>query len=99
MDRGSTSPRVGHVTAQQPPVLHEIVIAGGGVAGLEALIALHQLAGDRVSTTLLSPAAEYLVRALSVQDPFARPAPRRHSPLSGSAPTTPPASSRTASPP
>src|SRR5215217_3952936 len=52
---------------------HRVVIAGGGVAGLEALIALHDLAGDRVATTLVSPTGEFTIRALSVQDPFARP--------------------------
>ena len=66
------------MTEQQPSGTHRVVIAGGGVAGLEALIALHRLAGDRVSTTLLAPASEYLVRALSVQEPFARPTPRRY---------------------
>jgi len=66
------------MTEQQPSAPHRVVIAGGGVAGLEALIALHRLAGDRVSTTLLAPTPEYLVRALSVQDPFARPTPRRY---------------------
>jgi sulfide:quinone oxidoreductase len=55
-------------------VPHRVVIAGGGVAGLEALIALHQLAGDRVATTLVAPTDEFTIRALSVQDPFARPA-------------------------
>jgi sulfide:quinone oxidoreductase len=52
---------------------HRVVIAGGGVAGLEALIALRELAGDRVSTTLIAPTDEFTIRALSVQDPFARP--------------------------
>jgi sulfide:quinone oxidoreductase len=69
---------VGDMTEQQTSSPHRVVIAGGGVAGLEALIGLHRLAGDRVSTTLLAPTSEYLVRALSVQDPFARPTPRRY---------------------
>ena len=34
---------------------HRVVIAGAGVAGLEALVALHGLAGDRVDVTLVSP--------------------------------------------
>jgi sulfide:quinone oxidoreductase len=58
---------------------HHVVIAGGGVAGLEALIGLHKLAKDRVRVTLLAPTDEFLIRALSVQDPFARPAPQRYS--------------------
>jgi sulfide:quinone oxidoreductase len=66
------------MTEQQASAPHRVVIAGGGVAGLEALIALQQLAGGRVATTLLAPTPEFLVRALSVQDPFARPSPRRY---------------------
>ena len=61
-----------------PAVPHRVVIAGGGVAGLEALIALRRLAGDRVSTTLITPDPEFMLRALSVERPFSRPAPRRY---------------------
>jgi sulfide:quinone oxidoreductase len=32
-----------------------VVVAGGGVAGLEALLALHALAGNRVRLTLVAP--------------------------------------------
>jgi sulfide:quinone oxidoreductase len=45
-----------------PPL--EVVVAGGGVAALEAMLALHELAGDRVHTTLVSPATELEIRAL-----------------------------------
>ena len=34
-----------------------VLIAGGGVAGLELLLALSELAGDRVAVTLLAPKA------------------------------------------
>jgi sulfide:quinone oxidoreductase len=61
------------------PAPHRVLIAGGGVAGLEALIALHSLAGDNVQITLMAPGDGFTVRALSVQDPFAWPAPRRYS--------------------
>jgi sulfide:quinone oxidoreductase len=60
------------------PTPHRVLIAGGGVAGLEAMIALRCLAGDRVSVTLLAPEHEFVLRALSVQDPFARPTPRHY---------------------
>jgi sulfide:quinone oxidoreductase len=63
---------------QLPALPHRVVIAGGGVAGLEAMIALRQLAGDRVAVTLLAPTDEFHVRALSVGEPFARPAPRAY---------------------
>ena len=35
--------------------LPRVVIAGGGVAALETLIALRDLAGDRVDITLVAP--------------------------------------------
>jgi sulfide:quinone oxidoreductase len=54
-----------------------VVIAGGGVAGLEALLALHALAGDRVELTLVSPTPDFVYRPLAVAEPFALGAARR----------------------
>ena len=48
-----------------------VLIAGGGPAALEAALALHRLAGDRVSTTLLAPETDLTYRPLSVLAPFA----------------------------
>lgn len=48
-----------------------VLIAGGGVAGLEALIALRELAGPRVAITLLTPDTEFVYQPLSVREPFA----------------------------
>jgi sulfide:quinone oxidoreductase len=48
-----------------------IVIAGGGVAGLEALLALHAVAGDRVSVTLIAPDRDFSYRPMAVAEPFA----------------------------
>jgi sulfide:quinone oxidoreductase len=56
-----------------------VVIAGGGVAGTEALLALHELAGERVAVTLLSPEDEFVYRPLSVTEPFDLAGPRRFS--------------------
>ncbi len=64
--------------AMTPPTPHHVLIAGGGVGGLEAMLALRDLAGDRVAVTLLNPEGTFVVRALSVEDPFSRPTPRRH---------------------
>jgi sulfide:quinone oxidoreductase len=50
---------------------HRVVIAGGGVAGLEALLALHALAGDRVELTLVAPTPDFVYRPLAVAEPFA----------------------------
>jgi sulfide:quinone oxidoreductase len=48
----------------------QVVIAGGGIAGLEALIALHHLAGDRVSVTLVAPDPEFTYKPFTVEEPF-----------------------------
>jgi sulfide:quinone oxidoreductase len=47
-----------------------IVIAGGGVAGLEALLGLHAVAGDRVKLTLVAPDHNFTYRPLAVGEPF-----------------------------
>lgn len=47
-----------------------VVIAGGGVAGLETLLALHALAGDRVDITLVAPELKFINRSMSVEQPF-----------------------------
>jgi sulfide:quinone oxidoreductase len=49
-----------------------VLIAGGGVAALEAALALQALAGDRVSVELLAPEPHFFYRALSVAEPFAQ---------------------------
>jgi sulfide:quinone oxidoreductase len=47
-----------------------VLIAGGGVAALEALLALRKLARDLVHTTLFAPDPEFRYRPLSVTEPF-----------------------------
>src|SRR5690349_6863152 len=47
-----------------------VVVAGGGVAGLETLLALRALAGDRVALHLISPGDEFVYRPLEVLEPF-----------------------------
>ena len=48
-----------------------VVICGGGIAGIEGLLRLRRLAGDRVDVTLLSPDEEFFYRPLTVREPFA----------------------------
>ena len=47
-----------------------VLIAGGGVAALEALLALRELAGARVAPVLVAPDSEFRHRPLSVTEPF-----------------------------
>jgi sulfide:quinone oxidoreductase len=47
-----------------------VLIAGGGVAGLEALLALRALAGDLVDLVLLAPEPAFWYRPLAVAEPF-----------------------------
>lgn len=49
-----------------------VVIAGGGVAALEALIGLRDLADDRVAVTLIAPERDFTYRPLSVAEPFSQ---------------------------
>ena len=57
---------------------HRVLIAGGGVGGLEAMLALRDLAIDRVAITVLSPDERFSLRARSVQDAFGVAAPRSY---------------------
>jgi sulfide:quinone oxidoreductase len=52
------------------PTPSHVVIAGGGVAALETLMALRDLAGDRVSITLIAPETTFTYRPMKVVEPF-----------------------------
>jgi sulfide:quinone oxidoreductase len=47
-----------------------ILIAGAGVAGLETLLALRALAGDRVNVTVVAPELSFINRSMAVDRPF-----------------------------
>jgi sulfide:quinone oxidoreductase len=56
----------------------QVVIVGGGVAGLEALMALRDLAGERVELTMVAPQPDFTYKPLAVEEPFLlQPAERR----------------------
>jgi len=55
-----------------------VLIAGGGVAGLEALLALHDLAGDRAELTLVAPQPDFIYKPLLVEEPFGLEPAERH---------------------
>ena len=47
-----------------------VVVAGGGVAGLELALALRALAEERVSVEVVSPETDFVYRPLAVVEPF-----------------------------
>jgi sulfide:quinone oxidoreductase len=49
---------------------YRVIIVGGGVAGLETMVALRSLAEDRVDVEILAPGREFVYRALAVAEPF-----------------------------
>jgi sulfide:quinone oxidoreductase len=59
------------------PRANHVVIVGGGVAGLEALLALRALAGERISLTLASPHEWFVDRPMTVAEPFGLGSPAR----------------------
>jgi len=54
-----------------------VLIAGGGVAGLEAALALADLAGERIDMRIIAPNAEFAYRPMAVVEPFAYAPPQR----------------------
>src|SRR5512132_3409863 len=52
------------------PDKHRVVIAGGGVAALETMVALRELAEERVELTLVAPDRLFVYRSLAVAEPF-----------------------------
>jgi sulfide:quinone oxidoreductase len=48
----------------------EILIVGGGVAAMESLMALRDLAGDRVRVTLIAAEPDFVYRPMAVAEPF-----------------------------
>lgn len=55
-----------------------VLVAGGGIAGIEALLAIRDMAGDRAELTLVSAEPDFVYRPLMVEEPFgADPAERR----------------------
>lgn len=55
-----------------------MLIAGGGIAGLELAIALRELAGRRAEITLISPEDHFVLKPLAVREPFGGPGLERH---------------------
>ena len=47
-----------------------VLIVGGGVASIEAALALRELAGDRTAVTIFSPRMDFVYRPYAVGEPF-----------------------------
>jgi len=48
----------------------KVLIVGGGIAGVEAALALRDLAGERVAVTLCDPRREFVFRPFAVGEPY-----------------------------
>src|SRR4051794_38500979 len=48
----------------------KVLIAGAGIAGLDAVLALRDLAGERVDVTLHDPASEFAYRPFGIGEPY-----------------------------
>jgi sulfide:quinone oxidoreductase len=57
------------------PGRHRVLVAGGGVAAIETLLALRRLVGRHVQVTLLAPHPDFAPRAATVAAPFGLGAP------------------------
>jgi sulfide:quinone oxidoreductase len=57
--------------SEQAP--HRLIIAGAGVAAMEALAALSAVAPGRLDITVVAPNSEFKIQAASVEEPFAQP--------------------------
>ncbi|HUH80917.1 MAG TPA: FAD-dependent oxidoreductase [Solirubrobacteraceae bacterium] len=66
------------MSSQAPGPKLQVVIAGGGVAAVEAALGLAQLAGEQTQRTVLAPNAELVNRPMTVREPFAYPKAQRH---------------------
>jgi sulfide:quinone oxidoreductase len=66
------------MTTQGPSSKLRVLIAGGGVAALETLLALQALAPEQTEATVLAPNAEFVYRPMTVREPFAYPAAQRY---------------------
>jgi sulfide:quinone oxidoreductase len=60
------------MTTNLHPERLRVLVAGGGVAGMEAILALRALAAERVDITLLTPESTFTYRPMAVAVPFAR---------------------------
>jgi len=61
---------VTRVTDRDRPEPTRVLIAGGGVAALETMLALRHHAGERVEVRMVAPLRDFVHRPLAVAEPF-----------------------------
>ena len=66
------------MATQGSPAKLRVVIAGGGVAALETLLALRALAPEETAITVIAPNPEFVYRPMTVREPFAYPQAHRY---------------------
>jgi sulfide:quinone oxidoreductase len=66
------------MSIQDPSSKFSVTIAGGGVAALEALLALRALAPEQTEITVIAPNPEFVYRPMTVREPFAYPEANRY---------------------
>jgi sulfide:quinone oxidoreductase len=66
------------MTTQGSPSKLRVAIAGGGVAALETLLALRELAPEETAITVIAPNPEFVYRPMTVREPFAYPQAHRY---------------------
>ncbi|HVR05984.1 MAG TPA: FAD-dependent oxidoreductase [Solirubrobacteraceae bacterium] len=66
------------MTTVASPGKLRVVIVGGGVAALETLLALAELAPELTATTVIAPNRDFVYRPLAVREPFAYPPATRY---------------------
>lgn len=72
MIQRSGPPRSGHHAPASHAPPRRVLIAGGGVAGLETMLALRELAGSRIDVEVLAPETTFHYSPLDVAQPFGR---------------------------
>ena len=60
------------------PKKFRVVVAGGGIAAVETILALHELAAEQVAITVLAPNPQFVYRPMTVREPFAYSAATRY---------------------
>jgi sulfide:quinone oxidoreductase len=77
MARGAAASNLSGMTMRTESTTADVLILGGGVAALEAMMALRELAGDRLRVTLVAADRHFTERPMAVAEPFGRGEPRR----------------------